>query len=1108
MGPSARILLAGTSVLAIAVASSFARKALADTTISNSTAAQQNWSAGNFTVTNTGTISAPAIGVNATGTGSGTLTVFSGGKISAATTGVNVSNTATIGLISNSGIVSASVSSTSGTGAGINNSGIIGTLTNNGTITSSASGWAINNSGSIGALTNSGTITSSLSAQTRIRNSGTIGTLTNRGLIAAGASGGAISSSGSIGTLINTIGGTITGNSAISIGGNVGTLINSGTISAIVGGAIALNTSGSIGGITNSGVIAGTISNLSTNALTIAGGTGSTFGLLTGYNSGTPSLASPGTVGSISIPSANLVFSSGNLLLNDNVTVGAGHTVSNTGAVLKIQNPLTITGKYSQSGGGLVVVTTGNGTSYGYMTVSSNATVANAAITISGSGLTTGETFSIVRPGGTGSYTGDTATVSGTNGLSAAVSTSGNNLIVTLATATDTTISTAAGAQTWSFGNFTVTSTGSISGGATGIAASGTLGLLSNSGSIGGTTYGVNNSGSIGTISNAAGGTISGGNHTGIFSSASIGALSNSGLISGGANAINNSGSIGTFTNSGTIAGNILNSSANPLTIAGGSGATFGVLTGYNSGTPSLASPGTVGTITSTSADLLFSSGNLLLNDDINVGATHTVTNGGATLQLSNPVSITGAYSQSGGGLAIATTNRGNSYGYLTISGNASVANAAITISGSGLAANQTFTIVRPGGTGSYSGNTATVSGTSGLRANITDVGNDLVVTLAGSNYATLAQSAGGAAVGMGPALDAVSAASSPAAIAFQNTVLATLDVLPAAAQPAAVKQLAPTQLAPALVAATQAATPTTAAVEQHELAALRGGGVGAAAGSGPHDYAVWSQVLGGTALRDSTAGADGYRSTDVGLMFGLERQVTPALLMGVAVSWLQGHASGLDGAAGSATTTNTYQVTGYGVQRWGPAFVDAQAGVGYINFRQGRAISFLGTDAQAAYDGQLYLAKLGAGYDIPAYSVTLTPVAGLRFLRAVSDGYTETGAGNADLSVERRGVQSLTQDLGAKLTWDVTTDWGVLKPEARLAWVHDYTQGPIASSGLIGGEAFTSTVTRPAADGARLNLAATLDASDAVTLRAEFEGELRHDYQSATGLLKASLNF
>jgi outer membrane autotransporter protein len=718
-----------------------------------------------------------------------------------------------------------------------------------------------------------------------------------------------------------------------------------------------------------------------------------------------------------------------------------------------------------------------------------------------------------------------------------------------------TIISTGTSCVSWSGGNLSITNTGSLSGANPGVAISGSnpagtltnsgtisgtivaihnvgsIGALANSGTIAGNVRGINNlGGSIGTLTNESGGTISG-NVFGIGNNSSIGALTNSGTISGNTYGIvtNLGGSIGTLTNSGTIsgrtaifsyssgtlgpitnsgliAGNIFNGSARALTINGGSGTIFGTLTGQSGGIGSASQ----GTITNTSSNLVFGSGNLLLNDNINVGS-NTVVNSGATLKLVNPVTITGAYQQSGGGL-VAQAASASSYGYLTVRDNATVANAAIVIQGSGLATGNSFTIVRSGATGSYTGNTVSVIGTNGLGGSVGAVGNDLVVTLASNSagqgpFTATGVAAGGIAAPLGPVLDRINGGSAPAAIAFQNAVLVPLAQLPASQQGQAIKQLAPVQTS--VQAVGNAATTVLGAVEQHQQTAMAyNPETGAAAGSGPRPGTLWGQILGGTAQQDSNAAAAGYHSTDFGLAAGVDHLFTPDLLGGVAVSWLRAWTHGIDSAGGQSATLDSYQLTVYGTYRYGRAFLDGRLGVGWNHFDQHRAIAFLGKTASAGYDGQQYLAEALAGYDVPAGALTVTPLVGLRWLRADNGAYSESGAGAANLSVGRQTTDSLTQELGVKTSWRVATALGIVAPELTVGWVHDYLQGPIATSGVMGGEAFAVTTPRIAADGARLGAAATLVSSDRLSFRAEYDGELRAGYQSHTGVLKVLWQF
>ena len=71
-----------------------------------------------------------------------------------------------------------------------------------------------------------------------------------------------------------------------------------------------------------------------------------------------------------------------------------------------------------------------------------------------------------------------------------------------------------------------------------------------------------------------------------------------------------------------------------------------------------------------------------------------------------------------------------------------------------------------------------------------------------------------------------------------------------------------------------------------------------------------------------------------------------------------------------------------------------------------------------------------------------------------------------------------------------------------------DYTKGPIATSSVLAGSSMTTTTPRTAPDGVRIGLAAELGGDDALSFRAEYEGEMRAQYQSHTGVVKALWGF
>ncbi|WP_353190560.1 autotransporter domain-containing protein [Pandoraea pnomenusa] len=255
----------------------------------------------------------------------------------------------------------------------------VGTLTNSGEITGVSVG-VYNAGSSITSLTNTGAVGATPAGTIAATGTGgyaygisnatstidgtvynaTIGSIANAGVI-SGAAGG-INNSGSINEIHNLAGGLIDGGGAGfgivtgvpgsnigTINNDVGATIRSGGSAIMVGGG-----GGSIGVINNAGTIAGNIVNGGAQDLTITGATdGTTYGVLQGY-------AGTGAVGMIQNLLSNLRFAGGSVLLNDNVRMGA-YTMYNSGAKLRLDRVVNVTGNYQQDANATLEIRVGAG---------------------------------------------------------------------------------------------------------------------------------------------------------------------------------------------------------------------------------------------------------------------------------------------------------------------------------------------------------------------------------------------------------------------------------------------------------------------------------------------------------------------------------------------------------------------------------------------------------------------------------------------------------------------------------------------------------------------------------------------------------------------------
>lgn len=733
----------------------------------------------------------------------------------------------------------------------------------------------------------------------------------------------------------------------------------------------------------------------------------------------------------------------------------------------------------------------------------------------------------------------------------------------------------------------TNTSTGSITGTNIGIKNTGTIASLTNSGAISGTSYGVqsdNNSG-ITTFENTSTGTIEAGtailmgnltpsgtinvntltnagritgttnvgvgtstngiigslNNTGIITGAlggvgnagTMGPVVNSGTISSGGYAVYNAGSgtIGPITNSGLIAGTIYNGSTRNLTINGGSGPTFGILTNSSGNTDSAS----IGSIYSTSASLHFNSGNLLLNNNVYVGS-NTVNNAGATLQVNNQINITGNYAQAAPatlliGVGDSAVSNGvtadTGYGRLVVSGAATIASGSSVslkaLNSYGFAVGQRYVVVQAATNGTNYNASDLLYSASGYGGSIT--GSTLIDGNTSNLLLTLESGGSSSPLIQATTPNAVSAISG--LFNYSGTDASLLNVFNASAALSSTAEAnrAGAQLSPswsAMAASRASAAPTLKVLNMAStrLDGLRTaqapGGSGVATGESGSDTALWGQAFGGKASQDQHDDIAGYRTDYNGLLLGSDHQINDAWRVGGLISYANTSVDGKDDNAGSSVNLKSYGLIPYASYTADDWYLNLSGGVVQHKYDTRRLINFTGVNgvANGNYDGLQSVLSTQAGYPIRLDEQTvLTPIAGLNYSRLKQDGYTERGGAGAALSVESSKSYSLTSDLGAKLERSFDTSYGRIEPSAQLTWRHEHRDTRLRSVAnyaidTSGSTSFTTRSSAPNRDTGIMALATTLTSKDNLSVAARYTVEAASGYMAQTAELRLRYQF
>lgn len=231
------------------------------------------------------------------------------------------------------------------------------------------------------------------------------------------------------------------------------------------------------------------------------------------------------------------------------------------------------------------------------------------------------------------------------------------------------------------------------------------------------------------------------------------------------------------------------------------------------------------------------------------------------------------------------------------------------------------------------------------------------------------------------------------------------------------------------------------------------GSGVDPAYDPGYEPWGLFVSGYLGSGERDATSVESGYDFDAWDLTAGIDRRVGRSGFLGVAVG-LDSHESDvrlsslLGGGDGGSlevegTTLSLYGGAGESLLfDWIASYTtndyDSRTPVRYDI-----AATTIDQDALASTEGEELLLSAGLTWDVASGGFSFQPTVRVTWLDATVDGYTENfedgvGSGLA-LTVDDQDIESLKSTLGATLAWTNATDWGVLIPQVRVAWQHEF---------------------------------------------------------------------
>lgn len=236
-------------------------------------------------------------------------------------------------------------------------------------------------------------------------------------------------------------------------------------------------------------------------------------------------------------------------------------------------------------------------------------------------------------------------------------------------------------------------------------------------------------------------------------------------------------------------------------------------------------------------------------------------------------------------------------------------------------------------------------------------------------------------------------------------------------------------------------------AIGGHALQAMFDEFAGGGASAEENVWGRWGMFLNGryaTGDKDRTDNEAGFDFDLYSVTAGVDYRIRDNLIVGASAGF-GAVDSDTDGAGGSFDIDNWNAGAYLTYFREQSFYLDLLATYGENDYDSVRNISFenglesFNGSARGSTDGTQYSLGFGTGWDFSRGGWTFGPHGGAYFFDVDVDGFRESGVTGLDLDIGGQNTQSFTVNAGGHLSYAWLTDWGVLVPNLKVDWVHEF---------------------------------------------------------------------
>jgi outer membrane autotransporter protein len=230
----------------------------------------------------------------------------------------------------------------------------------------------------------------------------------------------------------------------------------------------------------------------------------------------------------------------------------------------------------------------------------------------------------------------------------------------------------------------------------------------------------------------------------------------------------------------------------------------------------------------------------------------------------------------------------------------------------------------------------------------------------------------------------------------------------------------------------------------------------GAAGDELTNDWGFFFNANGGTGDRDKTENENEFDYDSWGFDVGADYRFNPNFVAGAVISYGSDDidfssvktSPGVPSLPGGGIESDAWGVAFYGTYFKDNFYVDGLVGYTRTDYDIDRKILLFDANnpgqtvsrtAKGDTDSDGYTLSLGGGFDMQNGSLNYGPYGRLTYRKTDIDSYSESRALGLNLDVASQEWTSVTSVLGVRASYSNSTSWGIIVPQGRVGWVHEF---------------------------------------------------------------------